>query len=129
VVALRPGHKETKERTHVANTMAVTDADFQKEVLESTLPVVVDFWAPWCGPCRMVGPVVETLSREFDGQVRFVKVNVDENPEKAAAYGVQGIPTLLFFRDGEMVERIVGALPEPVLRSQVQSTFGIAAKA
>lgn len=113
----------------MSNVQAITDAEFQTEVLESELPVVVDFWAPWCGPCRMVAPVLEALSKEFGTQVRFVKVNVDEDSQHAAQFGVQGIPTLLFFKGGEIVNRQVGALPEDALRAQVQSTFGVGAQA
>jgi thioredoxin 1 len=120
-IRARPGHKEEME---MSQPMAITDAQFDQEVLKSSLPVVVDFWAPWCGPCRIVGPVIEKLSRELEGQVRFVKINVDENPLQAGAFGVQGIPTLIFFKDGEAVNRVVGAMPEPALKAQIQSAFG-----
>jgi len=113
----------------MSNVRAITDGEFQSEVVESELPVVVDFWAPWCGPCRMVAPVLDALSKEFATQVRFVKVNVDEDPQHAAHFGVQGIPTLLFFKDGEMVNRQVGVLPEDALRAKLQQTFGVGAQA
>ena len=105
----------------------ITDAEFEQEVLASELPVVIDFWAPWCAPCRMVAPAIETLSKEMDGKVRFLKINVDDNPVQASKYGVQGIPTLLFFKGGELIDRAVGAYPEPMLREKVTETFGAAA--
>jgi len=95
----------------------VTDAEFEATVLKSELPVVVDFWAPWCGPCRMVGPILEKLAKEFAGKLVVAKVNTDENPEWAGKYGVQGIPTMLFIAKGQEAHRQVGALPEPTLRS------------
>ncbi len=113
----------------MAQPLAISDATFEAEVLKSDLPVVVDFWAPWCGPCRMVAPVIEKLSAEMDGKVLFTKVNVDDNPQYAAQYGVQGIPTMLMIKDGEVVNRVVGAMPEPALRAQIESDFGVSVEA
>ena len=94
----------------------VTDAAFEKTVLQSSTPVVVDFWAPWCGPCKMVAPILDKLAKEYAGKVLIAKVNTDENPEWAMKYGVQGIPTMLFISGGKIVHRQVGALPERMLR-------------
>lgn len=95
----------------------VTDAAFEKTVLQSTIPVVVDFWAPWCGPCKMVAPVLDKIAKEYAGKLLVAKVNTDENPQWAQQYGVQGIPTMLFISGGKIVHRQVGALPEPILRT------------
>jgi thioredoxin 1 len=97
----------------------VTDAAFEKNVLKNPLPVIVDFWAPWCGPCKMVAPILEKVSQEMNGKLIVAKVNTDENPEWAGRYGVQGIPTMLFVYDGKVVHRQVGALPEKMLREVV----------
>jgi thioredoxin 1 len=97
----------------------VTDAAFEKAVLQSSIPVIVDFWAPWCGPCKMVAPVLDKLANEYAGKVLIAKVNTDENPEWARKYGVQGIPTMLFVAEGKIVHRQVGALPEPLLRTAI----------
>lgn len=90
----------------------VTDASFDEEVLKSELPVLVDFWAVWCGPCRMVAPTVESMAQEYAGKLKVTKVNVDENQAVPAQYGIMSIPTLLLFKDGELKETIVGALPK-----------------
>ncbi|RCK76030.1 MAG: Thioredoxin [Anaerolineae bacterium] len=97
----------------------VTDAAFEKTVMQSPIPVIVDFWAPWCGPCKMVAPILDKLAKELAGKVLIAKVNTDENPEWAMKFGVQGIPTMLFVYNGKVVHRQVGALPEPMLRDVV----------
>jgi len=100
----------------------VTDAAFDSTVLKSTLPVIVDFWAPWCGPCRMVAPILDKIANEQAGKLVVAKVNTDENNQWAMKYGVQGIPTMLFIANGKVVHKQVGAMPELMLR-QVLDTF------
>jgi len=104
----------------------VTDAAFEKTVLQSATPVIVDFWAPWCGPCKMVAPVLDKLAKEYAGKVIVAKVNTDDNPEWAQKYGVQGIPTMLFIAGGKIVHRQVGALPERMLREAVTQFLEVA---
>lgn len=104
-------------------TSAVNDRTFNGEVLEATLPVVVDFWAAWCGPCRMVGPIVEELADELEGKVKFAKVNVDENPGASMRYGIRSIPTLLIFKDGQPIGQITGALPKRELKRQIEAAL------
>jgi thioredoxin 1 len=97
----------------------VTDSQFEETVLKSTVPVVVDFWAPWCGPCKMIAPVLDKLAQEYGDRLVIAKVNTDENAEWAGRYGVQGIPTMLLVANGKVIHRQVGALPEPILRDMV----------
>jgi thioredoxin 1 len=113
----------------ITEPVHVTDAAFEKSVLQSTLPTIVDFWAPWCGPCRMVAPVLDKLAKEFSGKLIVAKVNTDENPEWATKYGVQGIPTMLFISAGKIIHRQVGALPEPMLRDVVAQFLDMAGTA
>ena len=98
---------------------AVTTDNFVEEVLTNTEPVLVDFWAPWCGPCRAIAPTLQELSEEFDGQVKIVKLNVDEHADTAREFGIRSIPTLIVFRDGEMVERIQGVTPKAELAKKL----------
>jgi thioredoxin 1 len=104
-------------------TVAVTDATFDEEVRKSDVPVVVDFWAEWCGPCRQIGPSLEELAKQFEGKVKIVKVNVDENPDSPAVLGVRGIPALFLFKDGQVVSNKVGAAPKAALQSWIESAL------
>jgi thioredoxin 1 len=97
----------------------VTSATWEHEVLKAPIPVLVDFWAVWCGPCRMVAPIVDEISKEYEGKLKVVKLNSDENPDIAGKYRVMGIPTLLFFRAGQPVDQIVGAVPKAQLKTRV----------
>jgi thioredoxin 1 len=101
----------------------VTDSDFDQEVLQSTEPVLVDFWAEWCGPCRALGPSVDALAAEKAGSLKVVKVNIDENPNAPTKYGVRSIPTLLLFKDGQVVAQTVGAMPKTELAKWVEAAI------
>jgi thioredoxin 1 len=101
----------------------VSDAQFDSEILKAEKPVLVDFWAPWCGPCRMVGPVVEELAGEYQDRLKVAKVNTDDNQSHAARLGIQGIPTLIFFKDGREVDRVVGALPKGALKQRIDAVL------
>jgi len=107
----------------MAAPRSVNDSDFDQEVLESETPVLVDFWAEWCAPCKMVAPVLDDLANEYDGKVKFVKVDVDGNPETAMKYGIRSIPTLLVFKDGNPVDQVVGAVPKSVIKKHLDSTL------
>ena len=103
----------------MGNAVAVTDQSFQTEVLDSATPVLVDFWAEWCGPCRAIAPMVEELAVEFQGKLKVVKIDVDESTDVAARYRIQSIPTLMVFKGGEEVERVIGAVPKPMLQQRI----------
>jgi len=105
----------------------VTDAAFEKTVLQSNIPVIVDFWAPWCGPCKMVAPVLDKLAKDYEGKLLVAKVNTDENQEWAGRYGIQGIPTMLFVAQGKILHRQVGAVPEAMLREALDQFLEVAA--
>ena len=105
--------------------LEMSETTFQIDVLESEVPVVVDFWAPWCGPCHMVAPVLEAVAEKMDGQMKFVKLNTDENQKTAGEYNIQAIPTLLVFKNGEEVDRIVGFKPQDQLEAQLKSFISV----
>jgi thioredoxin 1 len=104
-----------------AATVAVTDATFDKEVRQSDVPVVVDFWAEWCGPCRQIGPALEEIAAEMKGKIKVVKVNVDENPDSPAQLGVRGIPALFLFKNGQVVSNKVGAAPKAAIANWINA--------
>ncbi|MBS1559879.1 MAG: thioredoxin [Bacteroidetes bacterium] len=107
----------------MGKTMELTDSNFD-EVIKSDKPVLVDFWAEWCGPCKMIGPLVEELASDYEGKAIIAKLNVDENPQATARFGVRNIPTLLVFKNGQVVDKQVGAVPKSVLASKLQAQVG-----
>ena len=101
-----------------------TDSNFQEEVLNSDQPVLVDFWAAWCGPCRMIAPAIEELASEFEGRAKVVKMDVDTNPQVPQSFGVRSIPTLLYFKDGQVVDQLIGAAPKKQLAQRLEALVG-----
>ena len=112
---------KVKEGKIVARVIEINDDSFEAEVLKCKLPVMVDFWAPWCGPCRMIAPITEKLAKEYEDKIKVCKLNVDDNPQTASTYRVLSIPQILFFRNGVTVDQSTGAVPEHVLQSKVES--------
>ena len=104
-----------------AKYLTATDGNFQQEVLQSDVPVLVDFWAAWCGPCRMIAPVIEQLAAEYEGRAKIVKMDVDHNPQVPMNFGIRSIPTLLYFKDGQVVDQVVGAASKKVLGDKLEA--------
>ncbi len=102
------------------NVLQLNDTNFDLEVTNSPIPVLVDFWAPWCGPCRMIAPVIDRIAEKYSGQLKVGKLNVDENPIISGKFGIMSIPTLIFFKNGKEFDRVIGALPEPIITSKIE---------
>jgi thioredoxin 1 len=118
----RPPAGEAREERAVADVQKVGDADFQDQVLGSSVPVVVDFFATWCGPCRLIAPIIDELSKSYAGKVKFVKVDIDDAPGVAEQFAVASVPTLVIFKDGQEADRRVGAAPKPAIEGWIKAT-------
>lgn len=106
------------------NVSEISDTSFEADILKSSIPALVDFWAPWCGPCKSIAPILEEIAKEYTGKIKIAKLNVDDNPRTPTQYNVRGIPNLVFFRDGKVVEQIVGAIPKDQLVAAVRKVVG-----
>jgi thioredoxin 1 len=113
----------------MAHPVAISDASFEKEVVKADLPVLVDFWAEWCGPCKMIAPVLERMAEEYSGRLKIAKLDVDNNPDSPEEYGVMSIPTMILFKDGQPVERVVGYMPKERLLKKIRPHMGAPATA
>jgi thioredoxin 1 len=103
--------------------LEISNANFKSEVIESSMPVLVDFWAPWCGPCKMIAPVLDELAKEYEGKIKIVKLNVDDNQGTATEFGIKGIPTLILFKDGKVLEQTIGAQSKELLKKMVEKSL------
>jgi len=123
ILTSQGGHgnrKIKKEDLHMGDVLEVTDENFEKEILQSDIPAMVDFWAAWCGPCQIVGPIVEELAREYAGKVKIAKMDVDQNRNTPSRYGIRSIPTLILFKDGQVAQTIIGAQPKSVIEEEIK---------
>ena len=107
----------------MGNPVEVTDANFDEQVLKSSVPVLVDFWADWCAPCKMIAPILEELANEYDGKIAFAKVDVDSNPETSLTFGIRSIPNLLVFKNGKPMDQVIGAVPKAVLKKRLDNAL------
>ena len=107
----------------MSQPIEISDATFDQEVVQADMVVLVDFWAEWCGPCKMIAPIVEELAEEYDGKIKFTKLDVDSNPQSATNFGIRGIPTLLIFNDGRPVDQVVGAVPKSALKKRLEEAL------
>ena len=107
----------------MSHPIEITDATFDQEVVKADTVVLVDFWAEWCGPCKIIAPIVEDLAKEYDGKVKFTKLDVDSNPRSATNFGIRGIPTLLIFKDGKPVDQVVGAVPKSEIKKRLEEAL------
>ena len=122
------GKSSAHSEAHVTNVVILSEANFQNEVIAASKPVLVDFWAPWCGPCRTIGPIVNELATDFEGRAIVAKVNVDDAPVLAQRFGIQGIPTLLIFQDGRVVDQVTGVVPKRELTAKLDKVIAESGK-